>query len=150
MTSSHHITSHNIPSHRTSQANGTVDAGIVPVENSAQGGVVDTLDLLGRSDVAIAAQVSLPIEHCLLSNEKDLSSITEVISKAQAFAQCGVWLKANLPSAKLVTCSSTAQAVEMVAAGDRPGAAAVASGLAGEVHALPALHVGVRHYPTGV
>ena len=125
-------------------ASGTVDAGIVPVENSAQGGVTDTLDLLGRSGVVIAAQISLPIQHCLLSNEKDLGSITEVISKAQALAQCSAWLKENLPRAKLVSCSSTAHAVEMVAAGNRPGAAAIASGLAGEVNSLPALHVGVQ------
>lgn len=125
-------------------ASGTVAAGIVPVENSAQGGVTDTLDLLGRSGVVIAAQISLPIQHCLLSNEKDLDSITEVISKAQALAQCSAWLKANLPRAKLVSCSSTAHAVEMVAAGNRPGAAAIASGLAGEVNSLPVLHVGVQ------
>lgn len=116
---------------------GTADRGVVPIENSIEGGVSFTLNRLLECKLAIAAELVVDIEHCLLSAEHDLAQVTTVISHPQALAQCRNWLAANLPAAALVPWASTAGAV--LEAKGKAGAAAIASELAGKTHGLPIL-----------
>jgi chorismate mutase/prephenate dehydratase len=77
---------------------GKVDYGVIPVENSTEGVVNHTLDLLLDSSVKICAEINLPIHHSLLSNHP-LSEIKKVYSHPQSLAQCRNWLMENLPYA---------------------------------------------------
>ncbi|MEM8943757.1 MAG: prephenate dehydratase [Planctomycetota bacterium] len=112
------------------------DYGIVPIENSTDGGIVDTLECLVRSPVQICGEVPLHIHHCLLGvcarNE-----VRKVYSKPQALSQCRNWLSKHIPSAELCPVASTADAAKR--AGKEKGAAAIASEQAGVNHSLSVL-----------
>ena len=120
---------------------GECDYGVVPIENSTEGAVNRSLDLLVDTELTIIAQVYLKIEHCLFSTVP-LDQVTEVRSKDQALAQCGEWLRRNLPNAHLVPVASTAEAVRECASGE--GRAAIAGKLAGEAHGVPLLESGIQ------
>jgi chorismate mutase/prephenate dehydratase len=81
--------------------------GIVPIENSTDGRVVDTLGMFVRRDMEVCGEVLLPIHHNLLS-KTPRAEIREVHSKPQALSQCRGWLAKNLPAAQVVENSSTA------------------------------------------
>jgi chorismate mutase / prephenate dehydratase len=101
-----------------------VDFGLVPIENSTDGRVVDTLDMFARLPTSVTAEVQLRIHHNLLG-KCARSEVTEVYSKPQALSQCRDWLAKNLPQAKMVEMTSTAIAAQIAA--DKQGAAAIAS-----------------------
>jgi chorismate mutase/prephenate dehydratase len=101
---------------------------VVPIENSTDGRIVDTLGVFHRCPVKICGEVLLPVHHCLLGS-RDRSTIQEVHSKPQALSQCRGWLAQHLPEAKLVEVSSTATAAAAAAASDT--IAAIASREAG-------------------
>lgn len=105
---------------------GTADYGVVPIENSTEGAVFHSMDMLVESDLHICSQVYLPIEHCLIS-QSPIDQIKEVRSKDQALGQCRDWLRKNLPEARLTDVVSTADAV--CTAKETIGVAAVASEL---------------------
>jgi chorismate mutase domain of proteobacterial P-protein, clade 2 len=104
--------------------NNECDLGVVPLENSLQGSVAQTLDLFMRYKVFIKAESSFPIRHCLLSRASSLSEVRRVYSHPQPLAQCGIWLKGHLPQAPVVPLESTAAAAGR--AFEEEGAAAVA------------------------
>lgn len=118
-----------------------VDYGVVPVETSRTGGVPDTLDRFVASDLKIVNEIMLHIRQSLLSNSP-LEEITRVYSKAQALLQCRIWLRANLPGAELIECSSTAEAARI--ASEEPGAAAIASEVAAEPFKLNIVVQGIE------
>lgn len=91
---------------------GKVDFAIVPIENSLEGSVIATLNLLLESDLKIAGEIIIPIDHCLLSKGK-LSSIKVIVSHPQALAQCSKFLKLKFPNAELRTVGSTAHAAKL-------------------------------------
>ena len=105
---------------------GRAGYGVVPVENAYEGAVTSTLDLFADRDVSICAEVLLQIHHHLLTHVVRLEAVEEVVSHAQALAQCKKWLQSNLPGARLREVESTARAAEMVAA-EKSGMAAIAS-----------------------
>jgi chorismate mutase / prephenate dehydratase len=108
---------------------GRADYGLVPVENSTEGVINRTLDLLGESDLKICSEVSLPIRNLLLSRGP-LKAVRVVVSHPQPLAQCRLWLARHLPKARQVIADSTSAAAHR-AAQDRGGAtAAIASDLA--------------------
>ena len=84
--------------------------GVVPLENSLHGSVVQNFDLFTEFDVYIQAEFMNRIQHCLLSQEASLETITTVYSHPQALAQCQNWLRGHLPHAVLVSVESTAAA----------------------------------------
>ncbi|QDT39457.1 prephenate dehydratase [Stratiformator vulcanicus] len=98
--------------------------GIVPIENSTDGRVVDTLSMFGKLPVRICGEVQLQIHLHLLANGPR-GQITEVYSKPQALSQCRNWLARNMPQARLIEVTSTSTAAQL--ARTKPGAAAVAS-----------------------
>jgi chorismate mutase/prephenate dehydratase len=117
------------------------DYGVVPIENSTEGAVNRSLDLLVDSELTIIAQVFLRVRHCLFS-QSPLAEIKEVRSKDQALAQCADWLRSNLPYAILQPVSSTAEAVKECISGT--GVAAIAGELAGMIYDVPMLEAGIQ------
>lgn len=113
------------------------DYGVVPIENSIEGAVNHTLDMFMDSDLKICSEVYLEISHNLLTNEKNVSRIKKVYSKAEVFGQCRLWLESNLPKVELIEASSTARAAE-IAARER-GSACIASELAANKYNLKIL-----------
>ncbi len=130
-----------IPDVFTAVEHGDADHGVVPIENSTEGAVFHSLDMLVETDLKIVAQVFLPIEHCLISKEP-LEKISIVFSKDQALGQCRDWLRRNLPSAQLCEASSTSAAV--CQARETPGAAAVAGRLAADLYGVPVVAAGIQ------
>jgi chorismate mutase/prephenate dehydratase len=118
----------------TAVEKGEADYGVVPVENSTEGTVRDSLDLFVETPLKIVAEVHQEIEHTLLSRES-LAKIKKVYSKDQALAQCRRWLQRHLPHAQLIDVESTARGVQIAA--KEKGAAAVAPRLAGERYGVP-------------
>ena len=110
--------------------------GVVPLENSTDGRIADTLDNLSRLPVKICAEVPLRIHHNLLA-ACDRTAIDTVYSRPQALSQCRNWLARHLPDAKLVEVTSTSFAAETAAR--TPRAAAIASRQAGVHHGLDIL-----------
>lgn len=94
---------------------GAANYGLVPVENSTEGAVGRTLDLLLTSSLNICGEVLLQVHQCVLSNESDLSLIRKVYSHPQSFGQCQGWLNIHLPHAERITASSNADAARMAA-----------------------------------
>ncbi len=109
------------------------DFGIVPIENSTDGRIVDTLDMFARLPTRITGEVELAIHHHLLG-KCTRGEVVEVYSKPQAISQCRDWLAKNLSQAKVVEMTSTAIAAQIAA--DKPGAAAIASMEAGSHYGL--------------
>lgn len=106
------------------------DFGVVPVENSTEGAVTSTLDLLVDSPLRITGEVRLDVEQCLLGSADDWTTIRRVRSHPQGLAQCRRWLATHVPHAVLEPVASTSRAAELAL--DDPTAAAVASRLAAE------------------
>ncbi|MDD5505275.1 MAG: prephenate dehydratase [Candidatus Omnitrophica bacterium] len=120
---------------------GAADYGVVPVENSIEGAVTHTLDMLVDSDLKICSQVILNVSHNLLANcPKD--KIRRIYSNPQVFGQCRIWLQTNLPNAELVDVSSTTRAAEL--AKKEKNSAAIASLLASKVYGLRVLTCGIQ------
>jgi len=113
-----------------------VDFGLVPVENSTDGRVADTLDMFSRLPVRICGEVQLRIHHNLLGRCAR-GDVQEVYSKPQALSQCRNWLSKHLPLARAIEVTSTATAAQL--AQDKPGAAAIASVQAGTHYGLDVL-----------
>lgn len=112
------------------------DFGIVPVENSTDGRVGDTLDMFTRLPARICGEVQMRIHHNLLG-KCTRSEVVEVYSKPQALSQCRNWLARHLPAARLVEMTSTSTAAQLAL--EKPGAAAIASLQAGVNYGLDVL-----------
>jgi chorismate mutase/prephenate dehydratase len=137
-----------IPAVFESVSRGDATTGIVPIENSTDGRVVDTLGMFVRNrEMQICGEAVLPIHHHLLSRTPR-NEITEVHSKPQALSQCRRWLASQLPQAKLVEVSSTATAAKLAA--EQHGVAAVASIQAGRQYALDVIDSNIEDNPHNV
>ena len=106
-------------------ASGGLDEGIVPVENSSEGAVGVTLDLLAlHFDLAVRGELALPVSHCLMARPGvSLGQVERVLSHPQALAQCRRFLRQELPQVLLTECPSTAAAAGEVAGQAHPWAA---------------------------
>jgi chorismate mutase/prephenate dehydratase len=121
------------------------DFGVVPLENSTDGRVADTLDMFMRlPQLKICAEVRLRVHHNLLANCEQ-QEIRRVYSKPQALSQCRNWLSKNVPHASLHEVASTATAAEL--AQREPGAAAVASRQAAVRYGLRILFADIEDSP---
>jgi prephenate dehydratase len=126
-------------------ARGEVDCAVVPIENSIEGSVTATLDTLAidAETVHIVGEQIHRIEQCLIAAEViALSEVETVVSHPQASAQCAHFLHDQLPQAQVMTTSSTADAVRMVA--ERRGWAALGPRLAAERYGCQLLAEGVE------
>jgi chorismate mutase/prephenate dehydratase len=120
---------------------GRADYGVVPVENSTEGVVTHTLDMLVDSDLKIVAQIILKIQQCLVSNSKK-EQVTKLYSHPQALGQCRGYVSKHLPAAEIVETSSTTRAAEL--ARDEKGAGAIASSLAAEKYGLKIVELDIQ------
>ena len=116
---------------------GGCEYGVVPVENSLEGGVNQTLDGLRGSSLRICGEVVMNVRHQLLTCAPTLSQIRRVYAHEQALAQCRRWLGAHLPQAEMVPSSSNAEAATR--ARDEHDAAAIAGQAAASLYELPIL-----------
>jgi chorismate mutase/prephenate dehydratase len=117
----------------------------VPLENSTDGRIADTLDCFLRiPQVKICSEIRLRVHHNLLSNAEQME-VRRIYSKAQALSQCRHWLGKNMPHATLHEVSSTADAARLVQTD--PHAAAVASRQAGVRYGLRVLFPNIEDHP---
>ncbi len=103
---------------------GTVEYGVVPVENSTEGAVSRTLDLFLQTSLRISGEIALKVHHNLMASTPDMKGVTVVRAHAQALAQCQHWLSANYPHLERQAVSSNAEAARM--ASEDPTVAAIA------------------------
>ncbi len=137
-----------IPAVFEAVSRGDASTGIVPIENSTDGRIVDTLGMFVQNrEMEICGEVVLPIHHNLLSRTPR-NEITEVQSKPQALSQCRRWLSSQLPQAKLVEVSSTTVAAQQAAS--QHGVAAVASIQAGRKYGLDVIDANIEDNPNNV
>jgi chorismate mutase / prephenate dehydratase len=126
---------------------GQTQFGVVPMENSTDGRVSDTLDCFSRSRVRVCGELPLRIHHCLLGvGNRD--QVRTVYSKPQPLSQCRNWLARHMPGADLQEVASTAEAAKKVK--DDPHSAAVASAQAGANYGLPVLVQNIEDNPDNI
>ncbi|WP_049929150.1 prephenate dehydratase [Halopiger goleimassiliensis] len=90
-------------------AAGEYDRGVIPIENSIEGSVTESLDALAEYDVAVVREIVTPIRHALLAQGEEFDTVA---SHSQALAQCRTYLEQEYPDATLEAVASTAQGVE--------------------------------------
>ncbi|MFB6130091.1 MAG: prephenate dehydratase, partial [Salinigranum sp.] len=94
-------------------AEGEYRRGVVPIENSIEGSVTETLDALAEFEVSVVEEIVTPIRHALLARSEEFDTVT---SHPQALAQCRTYLEENYPEATLEAAASTARGVELARA----------------------------------
>jgi chorismate mutase/prephenate dehydratase len=124
---------------------GSTDYGVVPVENSTEGVINHTLDLLLSSPLKICGEVELRIHQNLMSRAGGLAAIKRVYSHSQSLAQCREWLDTHLPAAERIVASSNAEAARIAV--EEAGAAAVAGETAAELYGLTILQRNIEDQP---
>jgi chorismate mutase / prephenate dehydratase len=124
---------------------GIADFGVVPVENSTEGTVSNTLDMLMNTPLLISGEVELRIRQHLLGRMASLAEVRKVYSHQQSLAQCRAWLEQRLPGVEQVAVASNAEAARLAATEE--GAAAIAGGTAAEVYGLEELMANIEDRP---
>jgi chorismate mutase/prephenate dehydratase len=124
---------------------GTADFGVVPVENSSEGAVNRTLDLLLATTTVISGEVSIPVHHSLMTSTGSMDGVTVVCAHSQALAQCQVWLNLHHPNIERRAVASNAEAARM--ASEDPAIAAIASEMAGEQYKLGVVQAHIQDDP---
>ena len=117
---------------------GRAKFGVVPVENSRDGVVGETLDLLAKSPVKIVAELYMPIHMAFATKAEHLSAIKRVYSKDKGFGQCREFLQEHgLDTVELIPVESTAKAA--ILASEDPSAAAICSHIAAKLYGVPTM-----------
>ncbi|MBX9812584.1 MAG: prephenate dehydratase [Burkholderiales bacterium] len=124
---------------------GAVGYGVVPVENSTEGAIGRTLDLLLTTPAKVCGEVMLPVRQCLLGKAKKRADIRKVYSHTQSLAQCQQWLARNLPHAERIAVISNAEAAQLAARDRRT--AAIASKTAAALYGLSLLARNIEDEP---
>lgn len=128
---------------------GRADYGVVPIENSTDGSITDTMDAFLGTTVRIVSELHLRVRHHLISGAAR-PAIRRIYSRSTVFGQCRGWLAANLPGAELVEVVSTTKAVERAAAEVGDGAAAIGSDEAAKSFGLPILASDLQDNPNNM
>jgi chorismate mutase / prephenate dehydratase len=121
---------------------GNADFGVVPVENSTEGTVNNTLDRFLATSLHICGEVELRVQHNLMARDKDLKNVQRICAHPQALGQCRGWLDENLPGIDRVPVSSNAEGARR--ARDEKGTAAIAGAVAAEIYGLEILAQGIE------
>jgi chorismate mutase/prephenate dehydratase len=124
---------------------GQADYGVVPVENSTEGSVGRTLDLMLTSPLMICGEVNLRIHQNLMTKAASLDKVTKLYSHAQSLAQCHEWLNRNHPNLPRVPVASNAEAARMAA--QDPEACAIAGEAAARLYELNILAANIEDDP---
>ena len=124
---------------------GQADVGMVPVENSTEGAVNRSLDLLLNSPLKILGERSLVIRHCLLTRSGGMEGVTTVSAHPQALAQCQGWLSRHYPDLHRVAAASNSEAARV--ASEDPAVAAIAGEIAARAWGLSVVEAGIQDDP---
>ena len=124
---------------------GAVLYGVVPIENSTEGSISRTHDLLFASSLRICGEVLLPVHQCLMSKSGKAAGVKKVLSHSQSLAQCHEWLNQHYARAKRVPVVSNAEAARM--ASKDAAAAAIASRTAAAVYGLKVIAGNIEDEP---
>lgn len=119
--------------------------GVVPIENSIEGAVNHTLDLLSNSTLQVCGEVEIRIQQNLMSNISELAGIKRVYSHQQSLAQCRGWLDEHLPGVERVALNSNAEAASKASV--EQGAASIGGVAAAEHYGLPILVKNIEDEP---
>ncbi len=134
---------------------GHCNYGLVPIENSTGGGIIETLDAFRSTtgDVNIYAEVLIEVHQNLLANCEP-SKVRRIHSKPEVFSQCRQWLSTQYPQAELVAAPSTSRAVQIAKAENdadpASGSAAIASTLAGQLYGVNTLFAEIEDNPHNI
>jgi chorismate mutase/prephenate dehydratase len=124
---------------------GSVDFGVVPVENSTEGAVNRSLDLFLQTPLKICGELSIPIRHNLVSASGTMDGVVRVCAHSQALAQCAGWLNRHHPALERVAVSSNAEGARLAAL--EPHTAAIAGDGALERYAVRVVAEGIQDDP---
>ncbi|APR04895.1 prephenate dehydratase [Thauera chlorobenzoica] len=124
---------------------GNADYGVVPVENSTEGAVGGTLDLLLTNPLQVCGEVRLRIHQQLMSRAEGIGAARRIYSHAQSLAQCHEWLNRNLPHLPRIPVASNAEAARM--ASEDPESCAIAGEAAAHLYGLNVLAPNIEDDP---
>jgi chorismate mutase/prephenate dehydratase len=124
---------------------GRADFGVVPVENSTDGSVTLTLDLLIDTPAVIIGEILIPIRHALMSRTGECAAIRKIVAHQQSLGQCRGYLAANFPNCELEAMVSNAAAARRAA--EEPALAAIASRAAGAAYGLKLIAENIQDQP---
>ncbi|OEE84615.1 chorismate mutase [Enterovibrio norvegicus FF-162] len=124
---------------------GNADYGVLPIENTSSGSINDVYDQLQHTRLSIVGEITQPIEHCLLTSvDTDVDKINVLYSHPQPHQQCSEFLR-SLGNIKQEYCSSTAEAMKVVAELKQPNVAAIGNASSGELYGLKPLKFGIAN-----
>jgi chorismate mutase/prephenate dehydratase len=124
---------------------GTADFGVAPVENSTEGTINRTLDLLLQTPLSISGEVALPVHHSLMTQSGAMDGVTRICAHSQALAQCQAWLNQHYPNIERQALASNGEAARL--ASEDPAVAAIASELAATRYGLSIAHAHIQDDP---
>lgn len=124
---------------------GIADFGVVPVENSSEGAVSRTLDLLLQSTLSISGEVSFLVHQCLMTQDGTMNGIKRICAHSQALAQCQGWLNQNYPGIERQAVASNGEAARI--ASEDPTRAAIAGEVAGQAYTLQVVKAHIQDDP---
>ena len=124
---------------------GTVGYGVVPVENSTEGAVGRTMDLLLITPLKVCGEILLPVHQNVLSKAENIEQIKQIYSHSQSLSQCNTWLTQNMPGVECIPVASNAEAARRAAEDNQ--AAAVAGRAAAEHYGLSILVASIEDDP---
>jgi chorismate mutase/prephenate dehydratase len=124
---------------------GTADFGVVPVENSTEGAVNRTLDLLLQTTLTISGELSMPVHHSLMTASGSMDGVTQIRAHSQALAQCQTWLNQHFPNIERHAVASNGEAARM--ASEDHHVAAIAGEIAGKKFNLQVVNAHIQDDP---
>ncbi|MBB3223300.1 prephenate dehydratase [Pseudoduganella umbonata] len=124
---------------------GTAEFGVVPVENSSEGAINRTLDLLLQTPLIISGEVAIAVHHSLMSKTGTMGGVTAICAHSQALAQCQVWLNEHYPHVERRAVASNAEAARLASLD--PSVAAIASEIAGTQYNLGIVNSHIQDDP---
>jgi chorismate mutase/prephenate dehydratase len=124
---------------------GAADFGVVPVENSSEGAISRTLDLLLQTTLAISGEVSVDVHPSLMSKSGSMHGVTRICAHSQLLAQCQAWLNQHYPNLERQSVASNAEAARM--AGEDATVAAIAGEMAGQKYNLQVISAHIQDDP---
>lgn len=124
---------------------GTADFGVVPIENSTEGTVNRTLDLLLQTSLSISGEVAIPVHHSLMTKSGSMDGITRIYAHSQALAQCQAWLNQHYPNIDKQAVASNGEAARL--ASEDSSIAAIAGEIAVEKYGLQVVHGHIQDDP---
>jgi chorismate mutase/prephenate dehydratase len=124
---------------------GTADFGIVPIENSSEGAISRTLDLLLQTTLSISAETSIQVHHNLMTRSGAMNGVMRICAHSQALAQCHAWLNQSYPNIERLAVASNGEAARM--ASEDPTLAAIAGEIAGQTYGLQIVKAHIQDDP---